>query len=46
MFYIIINIVVINLFLLFLHAPVAKKNKFIKYMIFREALYIGFFLTI
>ena len=43
MFYTIINIIIINLFLLSLHAPVAKKNKFTKYIVFREALYRGLF---
>ena len=43
MFYTTISIVVINSFLLSLHAPVAKKDKFIKYVAFREALYKGLF---
>ena len=34
---------IINLFLLSLHAPVAKKNKFTKYMAFKEAIYRGLF---
>ena len=34
---------VINLFLLSLYIPVAKKNKFTKYVVFKEALYRGLF---
>ena len=34
---------VINLFLLSLHVPVAQKNKFIKYIAFRETLYKDLF---
>ena len=43
MFYTTINIVVINSFLLSLHVPVAKEDKFTKYIVFREALYRGLF---
>ena len=43
MFYTTINIIVINLFLLSLHVPIAKKDKFIKYITFRETLYRGLF---
>ena len=43
MFYTTINIIIINLFLLSLHVPVAKKDKFTKYIAFREILYRGLF---
>ena len=43
MFYTTISIMIINLFLLSLHAPVAKKDKFTKYVTFRETLYRGLF---
>ena len=43
MFYTTISIIVINLFLLSLHVPVAKKDKFTKYIVFKEALYRGLF---
>ena len=43
MFYTTIGIIVVNFFLLSLHSPVSKKEKFTKHEVFREALYKGLF---
>ena len=43
MFYTTIGIIVVNSFLLSLHSPMDKKEKFTKHMAFREALYKGLF---
>ena len=38
-----ISIIVVNLYLLSLHAPVPRENKYIDYLAFRQALYKAFF---
>ena len=35
MFYIVINVIVVNLYLLFLYVPVPKENKYTDYLVFR-----------
>ena len=44
MFYTTISIVIINSFLLSLHLPVPKIDKFIKYLMFRKTLYMSLFI--
>ena len=46
MFYSLLNIVVMNFFLLSYHAPIAKENKFSKHRAFRKALCKGLFIYI
>ena len=43
MLYTIISMVIVNLYLLSLHAPVPKENKFTDYLAFRQALYKALF---
>ena len=44
MFYILVSIIILNLYLLFLYLPIEVREKFIIYKLFRKALYIGFFI--
>ena len=43
MLYTIISMVIVNLYLLSLHAPVPKENKFTNHLAFRQALYKALF---
>ena len=46
MFYRLLNIVIVNSFLLSYHAPIAKEDKFSKHRAFRKALCKGLFIHI
>ena len=46
MFYSLLNIVVVNSFLLSYHAPIAKEDKFSEHRVFRKALCKGLFIYI
>ena len=43
MLYTIIGVIIINLYLLSLHAPMPKKNKFTDYLAFKQTLYKALF---
>ena len=46
MFYSLLNIIVVNSFLLSYHAPIAKEDKFSEHRAFRQALCKGLFIHI
>ena len=46
MFYNLLNVVVVNSFLLSYHVPVAKEDKFSEYRAFRKALCKGLFIFV